>query len=877
MNQRRRMLRDLEQDIREHIEIETRDNIERGMRPDEARYAALRKFGNTVHAQEEVREIWGWTWLERFAQDVRYGFRTLWRARWISVSAVATLALGIGANTALFSVVYTVLLRSLPFPHSDRLMMVAQRDPKTGHLTAFFSPTTFFDWRSQNHSFESMSAVDTLQVTLTGQGEPAQLTAQSVSANFLDTLGVRPILGRTFRAEEDLPNRNNVVLMSYAMWQSRFGGNSAVIGQKVTLAGFPFTVIGVLPSDFEFLSSLPSFWLPIGRDPSARWTEGREFQIAARLRPGASVSQAEADLTALNQRLERDGPPILTGLGSEAKLTPLIESYVGEIRPALLVLLGAVLCVLLIACANVANLLLARASTRRREMAVRASLGASRDRLIRQLLTESLVLTGIGGMLGVVVAWWGARLLVGLVPESMPIPRLEQMHPNFAILAFTLGVTVATAFLVGLALAFQASREDMALSIRQGGRALGAGRRLRGSLVAVEIALAALLLISAGLLLHTFAYLRAIDPGFSSRNVLACRVMVPYAQYQTGAQQAAFFTQVLDRVRSLPGVRSAAAIDHLPVSGHGSSTWIHVYGRPEPPPGQQLDALARSVSPGYFATIGVRLHAGRDFTAADTGVIDISKKIDPATSPLKLIVNQTLVDQFLPCENPLGRRIAIFWGQTLVGEIVGVVGNVRYQSLAEQEEPTFYWPEGQRPHGDMHLVIRTEGSPANWASAVRSAVRSIDSNVLVAEVETLSEVVSLASSRTRFSLVLLGAFAVMALILAAVGLFGVMAYSVAQRTQEIGVRMALGAKPAEIVGTVLRDGLTLAVTGLAGGILAAIGLTRFIAAQLYGVKPSDPWSFALAPGVLLAIAALAAYLPARRASKVDPMVALRYE
>jgi putative ABC transport system permease protein len=754
-------------------------------------------------------------------------------------------------------------------------MTVAQRDPHTGHLTAFFAPTTFFDWRSQNHSFESMSAVDTLQVTLTGQGEPVQLTAQSVSASFLDVLGVRPILGRTFRADEDLPNRNNVVLMSYAMWQSRFGGNPAVIGQNVTLAGFPFTVIGVLPQDFQFLSSLPSFWLPLGRDPNARWTEGREFQIAARLRPEASVSQAEADLTALNQRLERDGPPILTGMGSEARLTPLIESYVGEIRPALLVLLSAVLCVLLIACANVANLLLARATTRRREMAVRASLGASRGRLIRQLLTESLVLTGIGGMLGVLVAWWGARLLVGLVPASMPIPRLEQMRPNFAILAFTLGVTVATAFLVGMVPAFQVSRE--ALSIRHGGRALGADRRFRGSLVAVEIALAALLLISAGLLLRTFVYLRAIDPGFSSRNVLACRVMVPYAQYQTGAQQAAFFTQVLDRVRSLPGVRSAAAIDHLPVSGHGASTWIHVYGRPEPPPGQQLDALARSVTPGYFATLGVRLYAGRDFTDADTGVLDISKKIDPDASPLKLIVNQTLVDQFLPGENPLGRRIAIFWGQTLVGEIVGVVGNVRYQTLAEQEEPTFYWPEGQRPHGDMHLVIRTEGPPVNWVSAVRGTVRSIDSNVLVAEVETLSEVVSLASSRTRFSLVLLGAFAVMALILAAVGLFGVMAYSVAQRTQEIGVRMALGAKPAEIVGMVLRDGITLAATGLAGGTLAAIGLTRFIAAQLYGVKPSDPWSFALATGLLLAVATLAAYLPARRASKVDPMVALRYE
>ena len=385
------------------------------------------------------------------------------------------------------------------------------------------------------------------------------------------------------------------------------------------------------------------------------------------------------------------------------------------------------------------------------------------------------------------------------------------------------------------------------------------------------------LLVAAGLLLRTFAYLRAVDPGFSSRNVLACRVMVPYAQYQTGAQQAAFFSQVLDRVRSLPGVRSAAAIDHLPVSGHGASTWIHVYGRPEPPPSQQLDALARSVTPRYFATLDVPLYAGRDFTDADTGVLDISKPIDPTTNPLKLIVNQALVDRFLPGEKPLGRRLGIFWGQTLVGEIVGVVGNVRYQSLAEQEEPTFYWPEAQRPYGDMHLVIRTEGRPADWAGEIRGSIRSLDSNVVVAEVETLTEVVSLASSRTRFSLVLLGAFAGMALILAAVGLFGVMAYSVAQRTQEIGVRMALGAKPTGVLGMVLRDGMMLVMLGLVMGAAAAAGFTRFIESQLHGVKPTDGLTFVAVAFVLSATALVAVYLPARRASAIEPVTALRCE
>jgi putative ABC transport system permease protein len=869
---------DLDRELRSHLDLEAEEQREAGLPATEASYAARRALGNAALVKEEVREMWGWQGLDRLKQDLHYGLRTLWRAKWISIAAVATLALGIGANTALFSVVDTVLLRSLPFPDSGRLMTLGQRDSHTGSITDYFAPTTFFDWRSQNHSFESMAAVETvgdIQMTFAGSGEPVQVSGQAVSATFLDVLGVRPVLGRTFRPDEDLPNGNKVALVSYALWQSRFGASPAAVGERITIDGFPFTVIGVLPPDFEFLGN-PSFWVPRGLDPNARWTEGRDIQIVARLRPGASIPQAETDLTTLTHRIERDGPPILTGGDNEATLTPLIASYVGEVRPALLVLLGAVLCVLLIACANVANLLLARATTRHREMAVRASLGASRGRLIRQLLTESMVLTCVGGLLGVLVAWWGARFLLGLVPPSMPIPRLGQLRPNLGILAFTLGVTVATAFLVGLVPAFQASRKDVALSIRHGGRTLGGGSGVRGSLVTVEIALAAVLLIAAGLLLRTFAHLRAVDPGFSDRNVLACHLKLPDAQYQ-GAQESAYFAKLLERVRSLPGVRSAAAIDELPVSGAGGGTWVHVEGTSEPPPGQQLNVMVRTVTPGYFATLGVPMRAGRDFTDADTGVLDISKPIDPATSPLKLIVNQALVDRFLPGENPLGRRLAIFWGQTLVGEIVGVVSNVRYRSLAEEAEPTFYWPEAQRPRGNMHLVIRTAGQPVDWVSAVRGAVRSVDPNVPVAEVETLSEVVSLASSRTRFSLVLLAAFAGIALTLAAVGLFGVMAYSVAQRTQEIGVRMALGAKPSGIVGMVLKNGMTLALTGLAAGALGAIGLTRFIATQLFGVKALDPWSFALALGLLLAVATLAAYLPARRAAKVDPMVALRCE
>ena len=874
---RQQVEQELDEEFGYHVERKTDQYIAQGLPPEAARRAAMRDMDGIERRKEECRDTRRVNLIRDLVQDARYGLRNLCRAKWISVAAVATLALGIGTNTALFSVVYTVLLRSLPFPDSDRLMIIVQHDPRTGASNDLFAPTTFFDWRAQNHSFQSMSAVVTMQVTFTGRKEPVQLTAQSVSASFLDVLGVPPLLGRTFRPDEDLPNRNNVVLISYALWQNDFGGSQTVVGQTVTVDGFPVTVIGVLPRDFEFLSNLPSLWMPLGRDPNARWTEGRDFRIVARLRSGASVAQAQTDLTTVNQRLERDGPLILTGTNTQVRLQPLIESYVAEVRPALVVLLGAVLCILLIACANVANLLLARATTRKHEMAVRVSLGASRGRLIRQLLTESLVLTSVGGFLGVVVAWLGARFLIRLVPATMPIPRLGQLQPNLTILTFTLGVTVATAFLVGLVPAFQASRQDIAISIRHGGRALGGGRRLRGSLVAIEIALAAVLLISAGLLLRTFAFLRSVDPGFHGRNVLACHMILPYGQYRTGRDQAAFFDRVLERVRSLPGIRSAAAIDNLPVSGAGGGTWIHVEGRPEPPPGQQLNVMVRTVTPGYFATLGVPLYAGRDFTDADTGVLDLSKPIDPKTSRLKVIVNQALIDHFLRGENALGRHLAIFWGQTLVAEIIGVVANVRYQSLAEEAEPTFYWPEGQRPQGLMHLVIRTAGRPADWAGALRAAVQSVDQNVPVADVETLSEVVSLASSRTRFSLVLLGAFAGMALIMAAVGLFGVMAYGVAQRTQEIGVRMALGAKPSGIVAMVLRNGLTLVVIGLATGTLAAIGLTRLIASLLYGVRPLDPLTYMLALGVLLAVATLAAFVPAWRASKIDPILALRWE
>ena len=875
---RRRFDQDFEQELDTHLALLTEENIRRGLTPDEARRAARVRLGGVTQLRETHRELHGFPWIETFLQDVRYALRTLGRTKWISMAAITTLALGIGANTALFSVVDTVLLRSLPFPEADRLMMFAQKDPRTGASMDYFAPTTFFDWRHEGHSFRSMSAVLTTQVTVTVGGEPMQLTAQFVSAKFLDVLGVQPILGRDFTPDEDLPNRNNVALVSYEVWQHLFGGNPRAVGQRMTVDGFPVTVVGVLPAHFEFLSSLPSLWVPLGRDPNARWIEGRDLQIVARLRPGASVAQAQTDLTALNRRLARDGPPILTGMDSEARVTPLIESYVGEVRAPLLVLLGAVVCVLLIACTNVASLLLARSTTRQREMALRASLGASRARLVRQLLTESLVLAGIGGALGVLVASWGARFLVGLVPPTMPIPRLEELRPSITILAFTLGVTVATAFLVGVVPAFQASRQDVSLSTRRGTRgALGGGARLGGGLVALEVALAMVLLVAAGLLLRTFSYLRATDPGFSHRNVLACQVIIPNAQYRTAAQQAAFFAQALERVRSLPGVRSAAAIDSLPVSGAGGGTWVHVEGKPEPPPGQQSNVAVRFITPGYFGTLGVPIYAGRDFTDADTGVLDISKRIDSATSPLKLIVNQALVNRFLPGENPLGQHLGIFWGQTLVGEIVGVVGNVRYQSLAEQAEPTFYWPEAQRPRGDMHLVVRTEGRPADWVGSVRGAVRSVDPNVPVAEVQTLTDVVALSSSRTRFSLVLLGAFAGIALLLAAVGLFGVMAYNVAQRTQEIGVRMALGARPAAVMGMMLADGMGLVLIGAGAGAVAAAALTKSLSTQLYGVKPTDGLTFAAVALTLAATALMAVFLPARRASRVDPTVALRYE
>jgi putative ABC transport system permease protein len=860
---------DLDRELRAHLALEEEEQRDAGRTARDARDGARRALGNLPLIREDTRAAWGWTAIERAARDVRYGLRGLWRTKWLSAAAVITLALGIGANTALFSVVDAVLLHALPFREPRQLVMVTQDSAGLQQTVDTFAPTTFFDWRRHAQSFIDLAAIHKIRVNLLVRGEPLQAQAQEVSPNVFDLLGLQPVLGRTMTPQEGLPGRNHVVILSYRLWQERFDGDPAVIGQAVTLNGKPRTIIGVLPSTFELLTSEPSLWVPLALNPDVRWDEGRYLQVLGRLRPGARPAQAALELGAITDRLGTDAPlPVLSGVHDRVALVGLLDHSVGDLRYMLLVLLAAVACVLVVACTNVAGLLLARATTRQRELALRVSLGATRGRLIAQLLTESLTLAAIGGGLGLLVAWSGVHALIALVPPGIEVPRVDQIGPNLTVLGFTLAIILATGVLFGVFPAWHASSPALAMPLRHGARGSvgGGSRRLRGGLVIVEVALAMVLLVGAALLARSFAYLRTVNPGFSDHHVLTVNVAPAGAAYDSNAQQAAFFARALARVREVPGVRRAAVIDYLPVTGIEAATDVRAEGERDPTPGQ-MPTLVRSISPQYFATLAIPLLQGRDLTDQDT-----------PDRPRALIVNQALVDRvFGGGVNPIGRRLVVFWGARLTGEIVGVVGNVRYQSLAREEGPTLYWAEAQQPHRPMHLVAQTDDEPALFTGAITRAIRSIDKEVPLGTMKTLADLRADAAALTRFSVTLLGAFASIAMLLALVGLFGVVAHGVAQRTPEIGVRLALGAAPGTILRMVLREGMQLVLAGVIAGTAVAFGVTRLLVNQLSGVNPTDSLTF-IEVAVLLSCAAFAAVcLPALRAAHVDPVVALQQD
>jgi predicted permease len=859
---------DLDRELRAHLELEEIEQLEAGLTPQQARDAARRAFGRAMLVKDDTRAAWGWTAVEHRVRDVRVGLRALWRTKWLTAAAIITLAIGIGANTALFSVIDAVLLRTLPFRDPRQLVMITQK-PAAADANRQFAPTTFFDWKQHNESFSDLAAIRSVRANLIAGGDPIQLLGQNVSANLFNLLGAQPALGRTFTPDEGLPNGNHVLVLSYGLWQQHFRADPAIVGRTVTFNGRAAVVIGVMPPTFDLLDAGAAFWTPFSLDPNARWNEGRYLQLIGRLRAGVTTAQAAFDLRTILDRFEQDAPtPALYGGRDPIAPVPVVDYSVGDLRQVLLALWAAVACVLVIACANVAGLLLVRSSMRQHEMAVRGSLGATRGRLVAQLLTESLTLAAIGGSLGLFVAWAGVHALLALVPAGVSLPGTAQIGLNPSVLLFTFGLTSVTGAVFGIVPAWRASNPALT-PLRQGGRGEvggrsrgGGGGRLRGSAIIVQVALAMVLLVCAGLLGRSLAYLHAVNPGFSDRGVLTVNVATAGPAYRTDPQQAAYFARVLTRVREVPGVRFAAVVDHLPIAGSGPGSEVHREGQPLTELG--YGTLVRSISPQYFAALAIPMLRGRDLTDQDT-----------ADRPRVAIVNQAFVDRVCNGENPIGRRVSVFWGAQAVVEIVGVVGNVRYTSLAHEEGSTLYWPEAQMPLGRMSLVVQTQDEPMMFAGAIARAIRSVDKDLPVPGLRYLTDLRADARARTRFSVTLLGAFATIAMLLALVGLFGMLAHGVAQRTPEIGLRIAVGAEPVRIFRMILTEGMRLSLAGIFAGSASAAAVTRLIASQLSGVEPTDTLTFAGGAFLLIVATFAAVSLPALRAAHIDPLAALR--
>ena len=809
------------------------------------------------------------SWLADLLHDLRYAVRLQRKNPGFTIVAVIALALGIGANTAIFSVVNTVLLRPLPYKDPERLVMVWEDASRHGYPRDTPAAANYVDWRDQNQVFESMAAIADTSFNLTGAGDPERLEGRRVSANLFPLLGVDPQIGRVFTAAEDQPGAQRVVLLSYALWQRRFGGDPNIVGRALTLNGESHVVVGVMPARFQLPSSDDQAWVPIAFTQQETGNRGRHYlQVLARLKPGVSLTQAQSEMSTIAARLQQQYPQFNTELG--AAVQPLQEHLVGDIKPALLILLGAVGLVLLIACANVANLLLARAAVRQKEIAVRVALGARRWRLIRQFLTESVLLSTLGGLVGLAIAYGGLVLLKAFIPEN--ISQAREISIDLKVLGFTFLVSVVTGVVFGLAPAVQAARFNQIDTLKEGGRDAatgGGGKVLRGLLVTAEVAISLVLLIGAGLLINSFLRLRNVDPGFRPDNLLTMKIVLPEPKYAEIERRSAFYTDLIQRVQSLAGVRSAAVTTNLPLYRQGNSIGISIEGQPAPPPGQERIVVTRIISPGYFDTMGIPLLRGRQLTDQDT-----------ETTPNAVVISETMARRYWPGEDAIGKRIAA--GRVRSPEdwiqVVGVVKDVRQFELTAEPRPQMYLSYRQAGFFDPRdLVVKTDVDPSSLAATVRKAVWEIDKDQPVSNIQTMEAILADSIARQRFSMLLLAIFAAVALVLAGVGIYGVMSYSVAQRTHEIGIRMALGAQTGAVLKLAVGYGMKLVIAGIVIGLIAAFALTRVMSTLLFGVTATDPATFTLISLLLIAVAALASYVPARRATRVNPIIALRYE
>ena len=878
MKKRERMMKDLEEDIREHIETETQDNIARGMSPEEAHYAAMRKFGNVMRVEEDTRDVWSFVWLEQFGQDIHYAFRMLRKSRGFTAVAVLTLALAIGATTAIFSVVYGVLLQPLPYTDSNRIMSVFEVN--SGGTWSRVADPNFDDFRDQSRSFQSIAKYHADIASVSGASEPTRTTVAAVSPGFLKVLGVQPILGRDFGAGDAKKGAGPTVLVSYGYWRQYLGSSRDLAQSHLKIDGGLFSIVGVLPSGFRFPADV-DLWLPADLDGENPSRTSHNYSVVGRLRDGTTVQQANLDISAIARRIHDTSSEQGDYLLKDGIVVPLQDAITGKARSSLLLLLGAVGFLLLVACANVANLLLAQASVRERELAIRSALGAARGRLVRQYFTEAFLLALLGGSLGVLGAFWGLAGLVALAPENLP--RLESVSINIPVLVFALVLSTAVAAGLGAFIAARATSGELRKGLVEGGRGqagLQGSQRVGRVIVAAQIAITLVLVVGAGLFGRSLMKVLEVNPGFRVDKIVTMDVSLPWVDDpKAKAGQAIFFSNLIDRLKQIPGVRKVGATSGLPMDGGLPDGMFLLMTQNEIPKTtdgfgpllQQKERIGNAdfcvATDGYFQVLEIPLIRGRIFDGRDG-----------ANSPHVAVISESLARERWPNQDPIGHTIEFgnMDGDLRLLTIVGIVGDTHEYGLDAPPRPTVYVDLLQRPHAAITLTMLSDADMRSVASAARGILQNLNPEV-AAKFQTFSQVYFTSLGSRRFNVILIGFFGITALLLATAGVFGVMAYSVSRRTREIGVRVALGAAPAGILRMILGQGLRTIFIGVAIGIAASLALTRTVQSLLFGVTATDPVTFGGVTLLLVGAALLACYIPARRATKVDPMVALRYE